>query len=1150
MWNFLWPAGWANAYLSGGCPAHKLIACIVLFLVAGVATAAEPDALIPVGDSPFALSLSADGRQAVVVNLFPVRNPDGSTGPNIRLLDLVGGTQVNAFQLGTRLVSVALSGTTALLVNEDQDVLRLVNVANGQEIAQIPVGSRPSNVVVTGPDTAIVTNGTSGDLSFINLRTGTVIGVPVTVGNDPRSIALHPGGRFAYITLGGENALAVLDLQSPNAAALTEQGARVAAVLGKVAVGKNPVAVEVTPDGSRAVVANLTSNTVSVLDLANPAIPRALMNVPVGVQPTAIAIHPQNQSLVYVSNLGSPYFSVLDLRRQQQSALAGVVEIGSPSSGIAVTSDGARLAVLEFRNQANLRLYNLPTLQLDPAPAVEIPGEPRLSSFLDASGICSFYIAEATLAPGQREGFWGMEVLVSQGQLTGGFNLGGGFAGNGQLPGFGAFSLSTPQRVTINVAAQALPGATGQVGLDVALKKDGQRVAGANGAPPLNFSADLTPGFHVVEIVSAPGSPRGTFQMGLEALGFSGGVVVGGFITEGLTGFGAFCVPQSQNVDMRLVGNSEYGEAAAGDLILTLRDAGRNVLASINTSIPLAEPVAPPAPPDISGLNIRWYVDASASANGTGTSASPFRSITRALTQAQAGQVIFVRPGRYSPSSTGEVLPMNGARTGVRLIGAGAANTIIDGERVNQNAVVIAAANVRMAGFTIRNAGQAGLFVFRSNNVVVENNLFTSNVRFGVGALESRGLIVRNNVAVSNLESGMAFSGSTPQALTNAPTNCPASPAGAYGAYVINNVASDNRADGILVTQGGNVCVAGNVTRTNGSSGIEFNNRAEGVALPALHGTIVNNEIVGNGGVQFGFAGTGILVTEGARGDLIQGNSLLNNRPFGIGIFLNGEAGRIVNNTVLDTSAQGILVQRGSHADEISDNTVRNSGASALFVENSANVDLIARNTASGNGIGLSVLERSSVGTVDQNVLDRNGVGMEVVNSGITAVRNSSFQGSGTGGVFVRQSSTVGGFHDNQVRNNRGQGGMLVDASTVTVSGGAFSGNGGGGMSLFAGANVTIQNARLDSNQAPGGLFLVTGAKATLTGTTLNANTQQGILAADAGTTVTLSGGNAVTNTQGIGLNAQNGASISCTGSNNLGGNSGGNTFGSVTGCQ
>ena len=198
---------------------------LLLLICCGAFGAAEPDALIPVGDSPFALALSPDGQQAVVVNLFPVRNPDGTTGPNIRLLELGAGTQINAFKLGTRLVSVALAGTTALVVNEDQDVLRMVNVASGQEVGQIQVGSRPSAVVASGP-TAIVVNGTSGDLSFINLSTRQVVGAPVPVGKDPRSLALHPGGRYAYVALGGENAIAVLDRRG-----------NVNQVVGKVTVG-------------------------------------------------------------------------------------------------------------------------------------------------------------------------------------------------------------------------------------------------------------------------------------------------------------------------------------------------------------------------------------------------------------------------------------------------------------------------------------------------------------------------------------------------------------------------------------------------------------------------------------------------------------------------------------------------------------------------------------------------------------------------------------------------------------------------------------------------------------------------------------------------------------------------------------------------
>lgn len=1112
-----------------------------LFLLAccGAFAAAEPDALIPVGDSPFALALSPDDQQAVVVNLFPVRNPDGSTGPNIRIVDLNAGAQINAFKLGTRLVSVALAGTTALVVNEDQDVLRMVNVNSGQEIGQIHVGSRPSAVVASNPTTAIVVNGTSGDLSFVNLSTRQVVGAPVPVGKDPRSLALHPSGRYAYVALGGENALAVLD-----------RGGNANQVVAKVTVGKNPVSVHVTPDGSRAVVANLTSNTITVLSLANPAQPQVVMNVPVGVQPTAMAISPTNQDFVYVANLGSAFISVVDMSKADaSSALIGIIDTESPTSGVQVTHDGARLVAAEFRNQANLRVYSLEGLQLDAAPLIEIPGEPGLRTFLDATGICSFYIATATLVDGQNEGYWGMEVLVSEGQLTGGFNLGGGFEGNGKLPGFGAFSLAAAQTVTINVAAQALPGSLGEVNLTVILKKDGQELARSSGPPPLSFSADLTPGFHVIEIVSGPESPRGTFQMGLDAPGFSGGVVVGGFIQEGLDGFGAFCLPQSQNVSLRLVGNSAYGANAAGDLVLTLLDADRNVVATVDNSIPAALPIEPPPPPSLSGLTINRYVDAAAGPGGTGTSQSPFRSIKQALAAAQPGQTIFVRPGRYSPSSTGDTLPLNGFKNGVKLIGAGAADTIIDGEQLDSNAVVVDAANVRVAGFTIRGAGAVGLYVFRSNNVLIENNLFTSNVRFGLGGQESRGLIVRNNVAVSNLESGIAFAASTPLAIANAPTNCPASPAGAYGAYIINNVASDNRADGILLSQGGNVCVADNVTRNNGSSGIEFNNRVETGTVPALDGVVIHNDIVGNGGVQFGFAGTGLLVTEDANVSLVTENAFLNNRPFGIGIFLNGAARRITANQVLDSPQQGILVQRGSHVEEISDNVVRNSGASGLFVENDAHVDLITRNTATANGTGLSILDRSSVATVTQNTLDRNGVGMEMVNSSAVTIAGNAFTNSGAGSIFIRQDSSVGAFDNNDVRFGQGLGGLVVDASSITINGGQFSENLGAGIGLYSGAEATVQNALIESNQTPGGVFVVGGSNATLTGVTIRGNVDQGILAAESGSTVTLSG-SAVSNTQGIGLNSQGGANISCSGSNTFSGNSGGNQLGGVTGCQ
>lgn len=1132
-----------------------LVLCLCVPSASLAPAAVTPVGTIPIGDSPFALGLTGATQQAVVVNLFPTQTDNS----NVRVLDLNNRVQLRAFKAGTRLVAVAISGSTALVVNEDQDVIRLIDVNSGTEVAQIPVGSRPSNIIaVPNSNTAIATNGTSSDLSFIDIAQRRVVGSPVTVGKDPRAVAIN--GRYAYVALGGDNAIGVVDT-----------GVSPQRLLTTVPVGKNPVAVVVAANGQRALTANLTNNTLTALDISNPAAPTVIAQIPVGVQPTAMAVNPSNPNLVYVANLGSNFFSVVDISRlpDASAAVRGVVQMGYASSGIQVSSDATRLYVTEFKSQANLRIYDLLNMPLDPKPATDIPGEPRLAPYVTSTGNCgsSFYITEATLLPGQKEGSWGMEVLISNGLLTGGFNLGGGFEANGGSPGFGAFSIATAQTVQVSVTAQPV----GQAALDVSIYKDNTTlVAGTSGVAPLTFTtASLEPGFYAVRIRSLPGSPRGTFQLSLGATAFSGGVVVGGFISEGVTGFGAFCVPRSQNVDMKLIGNSQYGSAAAGDLVLTLRDGARNVVRTLNNSISPSAPVTPPAAPSISGLNISWYVDASVVTSGSGTSTSPFKSITQAITAARSGDVIFVRAGRYSPSRTQEQIPIgsagpgtNGFATNVTLIRAGAATTIIDGENItrtadnNGNVIVIPASGVRFAGFTVRGAAQVGTYVFNASNVTVENNLFTSNTRFGVGAQGSSGLIIRNNVAVSNLESGIALSGSIGTALSNAPTNCPASPAGNFGAYIVNNTSQDNRADGILLSAGGNYCIANNITNNNGSSGIEFNNRAEGVTVPALNGVIVNNQLAGNGGVQFGFAGTGILVTENnAKADLIQGNVLEGNRPFGIGIFLNGKAGRITQNTLTDTQHQGILVQKQSTADEISSNTIRNSGLSGLFIENGGTVTAVRSNVSTGNGTGISILNGSAVTTLDSNTVNDNGVGMEIAagepslpGSQATTVTNNTFDSNATLGVLVRQASRVTSFGSNKVRNNRGPG-LLVSASTITVSNAEITGNASTGLGVSLNSTATISSSVVSNNGAEGGLYADGGSRATVTGTTISANVKQGAVAGDAGTVITLAGANSVTGNLGIGLNAQSGATISCTGTNTVSGNTGDNTLGNVINC-
>ena len=1105
----------------------RLLMFWVVLLNSMSCLAATPISSIAVGNSPFAVALNGDSSRAVVVNLFPVKNVDGTDGPNIRVLDTVNSRELRAFRAGTRLVSVSISGATALIVNEDQDTVRIVSTDTGQEVGQIPVGARPSNVIITGPNSAIATNGTSGDISFLDITARRATST-LKVGNDPRAAAVHPQGRYTYVALGGDNAVGVVDLQGTPR------------LVGTVAVGRNPVAVAFSPNGSRAAIANLTNNTLSVLDTSNVAAPKLVANIPVGAQPTFLAFGSLNPNLVYVSNQGAGYVTVVDISKEKAQMVQGVIQLGVSASGLAVGNGGTRLYVAEFKNNANLRIYDLQNLgSLDAKPVFDVPGEPDAVTNLVARGNCAtdFYIAEATLAAGAREGFWGMEVGLSRDprELTGGFNLGGAFDGGGRNPGFGAFSLTSPQRVTVTINAQPLGP---PIALKVDLQKNGQRLAGVEGTPtpttPLRFSVDLTAGFHVVVINSTSASGRGTFQLGLETAGsFAAGVVVGGFITRGpsgasLSGFGAFCLPQTQDVNVRLLGLSEYGDAAAGELILTLRDAQRSVVRTVDNSVGGGGTVTLPAAPAVPA-NIRYFVEASAPAGGDGSSSRPLRSITEAINRAVEGEVIFVRKGTYSRSATGEVLPIGsqgtglfGFRANVQLIGAGADGTIIDGENADSNTVTIPVRGVRLAGFTIKRSGAAAVYVFRSANVIVESNFTTGNIRFGIGAEGSSGIIIRNNVATGNLETGIALNGSlSASPPPGAPGNCPAIAGGAYGAWIVNNTTSDNRADGILVAAGGNYCIADNIANNNGSSGIEFNNRAESGTVPPLTGSVVNNALASNGGQQFAFAGTGILSTEnGARIELIQGNRLTKNRPYGIGIFLNGRAGRIVGNTVTATQSNAVLVRSQAMVDEISDNEISDNGDSGVFIDDQSRVGTVAGNRLDRNRKGLSVLSGSTLDAVNNQTIDTSILlGIEIAGaSRVSAMTNVVVSNSGAGGTTsgggmqVREASIIGICTSCRFANSLGQGGVFVNA----------------------GSQVTLVNAVIDGSVTQGLFATGSGTRATLTGGSV-INTRRD--AASQG---------------GFGLNSQSGAVINCSGVS-LSGNAAGNIFtssgGSTTGC-
>ena len=196
-----------------------------------------------------------------------------------------------------------------------------------------------------------------------------------------------------------------------------------------------------------------------------------------------------------------------------------------------------------------------------------------------------FYITEVTSPVDQ--GSWGMEVLAQKGDLSGGFNLGGGVQEKGATAGFGAFYLRDTQQVSIRLTAQVVPGGDASTfSMCARLLDSNKQPIGTDqcGRDAIQFSQTLRQGFYVIEVRSTAASPRATFQLGLSANYFSGGVVVGGFVAQGLTGFGAFFLPADQGpqeAKIKVLGQPTYGSAGVCSLQLRVLDANRTVIRTV-----------------------------------------------------------------------------------------------------------------------------------------------------------------------------------------------------------------------------------------------------------------------------------------------------------------------------------------------------------------------------------------------------------------------------------------------------------------------------------------------------------------------------------------------------------------------------------------
>jgi len=153
--------------------------------------------------------------------------------------------------------------------------------------------------------------GSAGNVSIytINATTGALASVgTIDAGTDPLSVAIDPGGKFAYVANSGSNDVSMYTIDATTGN-LTS--------IGSIAAGTSPYSVAVDPTGKFAYVANWTgpnsdgSVSMYTIDATTGGL-TSIGTIATELSPTSIAIHPSGK-FAYVTNSGSNSVSMYSI---------------------------------------------------------------------------------------------------------------------------------------------------------------------------------------------------------------------------------------------------------------------------------------------------------------------------------------------------------------------------------------------------------------------------------------------------------------------------------------------------------------------------------------------------------------------------------------------------------------------------------------------------------------------------------------------------------------------------------------------------------------------------------------------------------------------------------------------------------------------
>jgi len=289
----------------------------------------------PEGDLPSGMAFTPDGAKIVVAHTL---------SQNLIVLDAATRVVQASIPLSGSPQDVAISsdGLHAVTPNIFEDTASIVDLGTNSEVAVVPIGDQPGRVCITPDGTkAVVSNVVDLSLSVIDIAGATELH-RIPGAGFAATIALTPENGVARASFSGfacaTNSIVVLPDFGNDEIDFFDIAA---GTVNSVPSAPKPIGVDVTPDGSTAVVSHyFPESSCSVIDVGAQSITK---NIDVGT-PTfgAIAIRPDaSQAVCAIQNA----CVVVDLVTDAVSASINTASV----NGLATTADGDHALAIGYR---------------------------------------------------------------------------------------------------------------------------------------------------------------------------------------------------------------------------------------------------------------------------------------------------------------------------------------------------------------------------------------------------------------------------------------------------------------------------------------------------------------------------------------------------------------------------------------------------------------------------------------------------------------------------------------------------------------------------------------------------------------------------------------------------------------------------------